>query len=64
MLDLTLGKTNDKVAVALVRPAHTSNRAILSELVADGLFLAPFSTELVDEDDVVRLSDCQLLVVG
>jgi hypothetical protein len=64
LLDLTLGKTNDKVAVALIRPAHTGNRAILSELVADGLFLAPFSAELVDEDDVVGLSDCQLLVVG
>jgi hypothetical protein len=34
------------------------------ELVADGLLLPPIHADLVDEDDVVALGDCDLLGVG
>jgi hypothetical protein len=63
-LDLALSEAEEELVVSLGGPAHAGHGAVLQELVADGLLLAPLEANLVDEDDVVGLGDGDLLVVG
>lgn len=62
--DLSLGESEEELVVALGRPDHAGHGAVLEELVANGLLLGPLESDLVDEHDVVGLSDGDLLVVG
>ena len=63
LLDLAFSKPEEELVVSLIWPGHAGDRAVLEELVADGLLLAPFRADFVNEYDVVRLSDGDLLVV-
>eukprot|EP00001_Collodictyon_triciliatum_P193550 34671_4 len=54
-------KTKDELVRLFQRPGETSHGGVcLQELVADGLFLSPLQSELVDKDDVVALCDSEL----
>ena len=50
--------------MAVIWPGHACDRGTLGKLIADGLLVAPFRSEPVDEDDVVRLRQGKLLGVG
>jgi hypothetical protein len=63
-LDFTASESNHEFSRTVCRPGHASDRRVLGELVADGLLVSPLGTELVDEDDVVRLSTGQFLRIG
>jgi hypothetical protein len=43
--------------MALIRPSHAGDGGALWEFVANGLLLIPLSTNLVDEYNVIGLSD-------
>ena len=62
-LDLALSESEEKFVVALVWPNHACHRAVLEELVANGLLLAPLASNLVNEYDVIGLSYGNLLIV-
>lgn len=62
-LHFALLQAEEELLVAIVGPAHAGDRAVLQELVADGLLLTPLRANLVDEDDVVRLRDGDLLII-
>ena len=62
-LHFALLQAEEELLVAIVGPAHAGDRAVLQELVADGLLLTPLRADLVDEHDVVGLRDGDLLIV-
>jgi len=61
--DLSLGQSEEKFIVALIWPGHASDRTVLGELVANGLLLFLFETNLVYEYDVVGLGYRHPLII-
>lgn len=55
----TLSCTDEKVVVAFCWPNKACHGAWLQKFVANRLLLSPVATELIDEDNVVGLSDGQ-----
>ena len=62
--DFTFGSADNKFVCTFVWPRHARDGGACRKLVADRLLFAPICAELVDEDDVVGLSDGKFLRVG
>lgn len=62
--NFAVSKTEYQIVWMLFGPSHACDWGRDRELVADGFFFAPVESDLVDEDDVVTLSNSDFGGVG